>query len=98
MMSDDVTNEQLIQVMTANREAVLGRISSLENKMDKNLEHQHDIASRLLLVESMVAGNTKDINDNWIVTRKLDSRITKWGGIITALLFVFGTLLKFSDI
>ena len=97
-MSDDVTNEQLIQVMTANREAVLGRISSLENKMDKNLEHQHDIASRLLLVESMVAGNTKDINDNWIVTRKLDSRITKWGGIITALLFVFGTLLKFSDI
>ena len=97
-MSDDVTNEQLIQVMTANREAVLGRISSLENKMDKNLEHQHDIASRLLLVESMVAGNTKDINDNWIVTRKLDSRITKWGGIITALLFVFGTLIKFSDI
>jgi len=84
--------------MTANREAVLGRISSLENKMDKNLEHQHDIASRLLLVESMVAGNTKDINDNWLVTRKLDSRITKWGGIITALLFVFGTLLKFSDI
>jgi len=97
-MSTDVTNEQLISAMTSNREAVLGRITSLETKIDKYSDLHHGLSSRLLLAESKISSNEKDINDNWVVTRKLDSRITKWGGAITATIFAFGILLKFVNV
>lgn len=95
-MSENVTNEQLINAMTSNREAVLNRISSIESKIDKFQESQHNIDSRLLLAEDKIANNAKDINANWEVTRKLDNKVTRWGGIITACLFIFGVLLKFT--
>jgi len=95
-MSTDVTNQELVNVMTSNREAVLGRISNIESKIDKFYDSQHDISSRLMLAESKINDNANDINKNWIVTRKLDSKITRWGGIIAGLSVTSGVILKLA--
>ena len=95
-MSTDVTNQELINVMTSNRETVLNRISNIETKIDKFYDSQHDISSRLMLAESKISDNANDINKNWIVTRKLDSKITRWGGVIAGLSIASGFVFKFA--
>jgi len=95
-MSNTVTIEDLAGILKENKKAVLDQISSLRAEIKDMSTVQNKSVTQIALLERDVKDNTSDIDNNWAVTRKLDSKITRWGGIIAGLSIASGFVIKLA--
>ena len=95
-MSNEVTIDDLAGILKENKKAVLDEISSLRKEVKEITTSHNTSITKIALLERDVSSNTTDIDKNWVVTRKLDSKITKWGGVIGGLSIASGFVIKFA--
>ena len=94
-MSDTVSNEKLLETISTNRSLIIGEIKDLRAEVKSYTEKHNILSTQTALLEAEVKRNSLDIDKNWVVTRKLDSKITRWSGIIACLMCIGGALLGF---
>ena len=92
-MSNTVDNQVILTAIENNAKNFTTRFDALEKKIDKAQEQGNDHNTRIALLEKESKDQEKDIDNNWAVTRKLDGKITKWGGVLTAMGAIGATLL-----
>ena len=94
-MSDSVSNEKLVEILGQNKQVILNELKELKTDVKSYTEKHNQLNTQTALLQAEVKRNTDDINNNWVVTRKLDSKITRWSGIIAALMCIGGVLVTF---
>ena len=94
-MSEAVSNDKLFETISTNRELIISEIKDLRAEVKSYTDKHNALSTQTALLDAEVKRNSVDIDKNWVVTRKLDSKITKWGGVIATLMCIGGGLLGF---
>jgi len=106
-MSENITMQQFSTLLDDKIKPLSDRIGGLEDKIDQARDDFNNSLIQSAVLERDIQNLDKnnndkhekleqDLNSNWVVTRKLESRITKWSGIAVGLSIASGFIIKLA--
>jgi len=106
-MNENITMQQFSDLLEKSNKPIFEKLGALEYKIDEASRNINDSLITSAVLETKIQNldnnnNDKhekleqDLNSNWVVTRKLESRITKWSGIAVGLSIASGFIIKLA--
>jgi hypothetical protein len=105
-MSDNITMQQFIDVLKDTNKPIFDKLGTLETKIDTATANINSSLITNAVMEANLKNHEKankekhvefdkSLSQNWEKTRKIDSKIIRWGGIVTGLSFASGAIFKY---
>ena len=105
-MSENITMQQFIKALQDTNKPIVDKLIALEGKIDTATANINSSLITNAVMEANLANHEKtnkekhdemldSLSKNWEKTRKIDSKIIRWGGIVTGLSFASGAIFKY---
>jgi hypothetical protein len=105
-MSEHITMQQFIDVLKDTNKPIFDKLGTLEAKIDTATANINSSLITNAVMEANLANHEKtnkekhdemldSLSKNWDKTRKIDSKIIRWGGIVMGLSFASGAVFKY---
>ena len=105
-MSESITMQQFIEALEKTNKPIVEKLIALEGKIDTATANINSTLITNAVMETNLKNHEtanrekhlefeKSLSQNWEKTRKIDSKIIRWGGIVTGLSFASGAVFKY---